>query len=95
MGQRVNVSAGVIYPGGAKSLDSLWAQHTSTFTLDDRAVDLAAFGTSDLAGTSLTPIRVWNVVLVASHPGQVTVHEAGRVDGHPFDSTMTYIFDTP
>ncbi len=95
VGQRVNVSAGVIFPGGAKSLDTLWAQHTSTFTIDDRPVDLAAFGTFDLAGTSPTPIRVWNVVVVASKPGRIAVHENGMVDGHAFDSTMTYIFEAP
>lgn len=92
VGKEVNVSVGVYAETGGQSLDTLWSEHTYQLTINDRPVNLAAFGSIDHPDPRVGQMRCWNVVLVASKPGKITFHESGVVDGEPFEYINTYVF---
>jgi len=92
VGQRANVSMGVFDETFSGKLDELWAAHTYEMSIDDRPVDLKAFGSVDVAHPMVLSLRAWNVVLVADKPAQVEVQSKGVVHGEPFTQTLTYTF---
>ena len=93
VGKPVNVSMGVYDFSG--QLEAKWSEHTYEMWINDRPVDLQAFGPIDFMNPRVGPMRAWNVVLVASEPGEITTHDKGVVDGDPFEETSTFIFSAP
>ena len=73
-------------------LEQKWEEHTYELFIDNRPVDLAAFGTLDMVHPSYGFMRLWNVVIVASEPGEVTVRGKGEADGKLFDITQKISF---
>jgi hypothetical protein len=95
VGEKVNISAGVYAALSGKTLDSLWSEHTYELLIGDRPVNLAAFGSIDVAHPRVGTMRHWNVVLEAAKPGEITIHDRGKVDGEVFESTMIFTFSPP
>lgn len=101
VGQRLNISI-AIYDNNyilnddddfeGLELEQKWEEHTYELFIDNRPVDLAAFGTLDMVHPSYGFMRMWNVVIVASEPGEVTVRGKGQADGKPFDITQKISF---
>ena len=94
VGAKVNVSWGVYAPRG-RGLDDLWAGHTYKMLIGDRPVNLEAFAPISVYHPEAGKMRHWNVVVVASKPGKLTVHSSTVVDGEPQEGTFTYIFSAP
>jgi hypothetical protein len=93
VGKKVNVSWGIY--GGLKDMETTWAEHTHEIFINGRPVKLEAFGTQDVVHPHIGEMRYWNVVILASGPGELSVRNAGVVEGDPFDSTTIYSFSTP
>jgi hypothetical protein len=55
-------------------------------------VELAAFGSIDVAHPRVGTMRHWNVVLEAAKPGEITILDRGKVDGEAFESAMIFTF---
>jgi hypothetical protein len=94
VGTKMNVSAGV-YSMDGTPLDEKWKGHTYKMFINDRPVNLEAFGPIDTMHPRAGVMRAWNVVITATEPGEITVRSEGTVDGHPFGDTTTYSFTTP
>jgi hypothetical protein len=90
--KKVNVSLGVYAPVPGKIVEQRWAEHTYEMTINGRPVNLKAFGFVDVVHPRVGPMRLWNVVLIASQPGEITVHAQGTVDGDPFEDTTSLTF---
>lgn len=96
VGEAVNVSTGLYDTTGSGKLDEVWAHSSYQMFINDREVDLAAFGTIDFNSPQVGVIRFGNVVITADKPGEITVLDAGVFDnGDPFSSTSTYVFTEP
>lgn len=96
VGESVNVSTGLYDTTGKGKLDEVWANSQYQMFINDRPVDLAAFGTIDYNHAQVGTIRFGNVVIVADQPGEITVRDSGLFDnGDPFSSTSTYVFTQP
>jgi hypothetical protein len=95
VGEKVNVSVGVFAALSAKSLDTLWTEHTYELFIDGRPVNLAAFGSIDTTHPKVGKMRHWNVVLVAAKPGEISVRDSGTVDGDHFGGINSYTFNAP
>lgn len=95
IGTPVNVTLGIYDSTLSGELDSVWSDHTYELWINDRPVDLEAFGPIDFMNPRVGPMRAWNVVLLASEPGEITIHNKGVVDGDPFEDTTTYTFSEP
>jgi hypothetical protein len=64
-------------------------------SINDRPVNLKAFGSIDRQHPTVGMMRFWNVVIGADKPGEITVHSKGVVGGDPFEDTTTYVFVSP
>jgi len=95
VGEKVNIAAGVYAALSGKTLDSLWSEHTYELLIGDRPVNLAAFGSIDVAHPRVGTMRHWNVVLEAAKPSEITIHDRGKVDGESFESAMIFTFSPP
>ena len=96
VGTKVNVSVGVYDDTFSGLLDSHWSELTYEMHIDDRPVNLAAFGSIDIPHPSVGTIRAWNVVINATQPGEITVSDKGAEhDGTPIESTTKYTFSAP
>lgn len=95
VGTKVNVSMGVYATFSGKDLDVVWSEHTYKMFINDRPVNLEAFGSIDVLHPRAGKMRHWNVVIVAAKPSEITLHDSGVVNGDPFESTMTYSFSAP
>ena len=91
---KMNVSWGV-YASINTDLDTMWSEHTYKMFINDRPVNLEAFGSIDVRHPTVGPMRHWNVVIVASKPGEITVHTEAVVDGEPSEDTKTLTFSAP
>lgn len=92
---KMNPSWGIYAAFSGKDLDTLWAEHTYKMFIDDRPVNLDAFGPIDIHHPVVGKMRHWNVVIVATKPGVIAVRSVGAVDGEAFEDTKTYTFGTP
>lgn len=92
---KMNPSWGIYAAFSGKDLDTLWAEHTYKMFIDDRPVNLDAFGSIDVLHPKVGKMRHWNVVIVATKPGVIAVRSAGTVNGDTFEDTKTYTFSTP
>jgi hypothetical protein len=95
VGTKVNVSMGVYATFSGKDLDAVWSEHTYKMFINDRPVNLEAFGSIDVLHPRAGKMRHWNVVIVAAKPGEITLRDSGVVNGDPFESTMAYTFSAP
>ncbi len=96
VGEAINVSTGLYDTTGKGNLDGVWTHSNYQMFINDRPVDLQAFGTIDYNHPQVGAIRFGNVVIIASQPGEITVRDSGFFDnGDPFSSTSTYVFSTP
>ena len=96
VGQAINVSTGLYDTTGSGKLDEVWANSNYQMYINDRLVDLQAFGTIDYSHPQVGTIRFGNVVIVTDKPGKITVRDSGLFDnGDPFSSTSTYVFSQP
>ena len=95
-GDVINVSTGLRGSTGSANLDAIWANSSYQLFIDDRPVNLAAFGTIDYNHPTAGMIRFGNVVITTDNPGSITVRDAGIYDnGDRFSSISTYIFLAP
>jgi hypothetical protein len=96
VGEAINVSTGLYDDTGKGNLDEVWAHSNYQMFINDRPVDLPAFGTIDYTHPTMGLIRFGNVVIIASKPVEITVGDSGVFDnGDPFSSTSTYTFSAP
>jgi hypothetical protein len=96
VGEAVNVSTGLYDDTGSGNLDEILAHSQYQIFIDDRPIDLQAFGTIAYNHPSMGKIYFINVVILASAPGEITVKDEGVFDnGDPFTSTSTYVFSEP
>jgi hypothetical protein len=96
VGTKINVSVGIFDPSFSGKLDSLWSGHTYEMFINDRPVNLEAFGAIDVSHPAVGKMRYWNVVLVASEPGEITVAAKGaEASGTPINDTKIYTFSGP
>lgn len=95
VGTKVNVSAGVYADPSGKDLDALWSEHTYKMFINDRLVNLQAFGSIDVLHPRYGKMRHWNVVIAASKPAEITVRDSGVVRGKSFEETTIYVFKAP
>jgi hypothetical protein len=96
VGTKVNVSVGIFDPTFSGKLDSLWSGHTYEMFINDRPVNLEAFGAIDISHPAVGKMRYWNVMLVASEPGKITVTAKGaEASGAPINDTKNYTFSAP
>jgi hypothetical protein len=96
VGTKVNVGIAVYDddPSSGKTLDEYWSEQTHEMFIEDRPVDLQAFGTVDFSSVIGT-VRVWNVVVTTAKPGKISAHSTGVVGGDPFDYTAIVTFTKP
>lgn len=94
VGTKMNVSSAV-YSTGGTPLDDKWKGHTYKMFINDRPVNLEAFGPIDTTEAPVGAMRAWNVVITTTEPGEITVRSEGTVGGVPFGDTTTYIFTSP
>jgi hypothetical protein len=96
VGDIINVSTGMYDTTGKGTLDEVWAHSNYQIYINDRPVDLQAFGTIDYNHPQVGVIRFANVVITTDKPGQITVRDSGVYDnGDAFSSTSTYEFIAP
>ncbi len=94
IGAKVNVSWG-IYASVNKDLDTTWSEHTYKMFINDRPVNLEAFGSVDIVYPVVGKMRLWNVVIVADKPGTIVIRTEGVAGGDPFGEIKTLIFTAP
>ena len=95
LGKDINVSMGIYDDQYTGKLDELWSKHSYEMTINDRPVNLKAFGSIDRQHSTVGMMRYWNVVIGADKPGELTVHSKGIAGGDPFEDTTTYLFVSP
>ncbi len=96
VGEIINVSTGIYDTTGKGNLDDAWSQSKYQIFIDDRPVDLQAFGTIDFNYPNVGMLRFANVVISTDKPGEITVRDTGVYDnGDAFSSTSTYNFSSP
>ncbi len=96
VGESINVSTGLRGTAGSGNLDSVWKNSAYQLFIDDRPVDLAAFGTIDYNHPTAGMIRFANVVISTDKPGSITVRDSGVfANGDKFSSTSVYNFVAP
>jgi len=92
IGKTVNIANGIYDSQYSGKLDEIWANHTYEMTINDRPVNLQAFGSIDYQHPLVGMMRHWNIVVSADKPGEITVHSKSTVGGNPFEDTTTYVF---
>jgi hypothetical protein len=96
IGDVINVSTGLYDTTGNGNLDEIWAHSNYQMFINNRPMDLQAFGTIDYNHPQVGVIRFANVVITTSKAGEITVKDSGVFDnGDPFQSTSTYAFSKP
>ena len=95
IGTKVNVSFGIYDDTLSGKLEDLWASHTYELFIENRHVNLQAFGFIDVIHPRVGKMRHWNVIIFTDKPGEITCYHSGVADGDPFESTMAYIFSAP
>ena len=92
---KLNVSWGVYDDSNSGKLDEFWSGHTYRMFINDRPVNLDAFGSIDVVHPIVGKMRHWNVVIIATKSGEITVRSEGIVDGEPFGDTKIFTFKAP
>ena len=92
---KMNPSWGVYAAFSGKDLDTLWSEHTYKMFINDRPINLDAFGSIDVLNPQVGKMRHWNVVITATKPGVIAVRSVGTLNGEAFEDIKTYTFGTP
>jgi hypothetical protein len=95
VGTKVNISVGIYDDTYSGKLDDVWSGHTYKLFIENRPVNLKAFGFIDVNQPQVGKMRHWNVVVFTDKPSEITLQDSGVVHGDPFESTMTYTFSAP
>ena len=95
VGTKVNVSVGIYDDTFKGKLDSLWSEHTYEMFIDNRPVNLQAFGFIDVTHPIVGKIRYWNVVVTITKPGEIIVSAKGVMGGDPLEDSTTFSFSAP
>jgi len=96
VGTKMNVSVGIYDSTFSGKLDSLWSGHTYEMFIEDRPVNLQAFGSIDVTHPMVGKMRYWNVVIIATKSGKITVLAKGaEASGVPINDTKIYTFSAP
>jgi hypothetical protein len=95
-GETANVSVGIYAdPVSGKSLDEIWEEHTFEMFINDRPVDLAAFGAIDVTHPQVGQMRWYDVAIQADQAGEIVVRGEGVVSGQAISDKTTYIASEP
>jgi hypothetical protein len=94
VGTVVNISVG-IYGDQNGTLDEYWSGQTYELFINDRPVNLQAFGFIDIDQAYIGKMRLWNVVIVAEKPEDITIHDVGVVGDDAIEYITTITFDSP
>jgi hypothetical protein len=95
VGDIVNISTGIFDDTGSGKLDEYWANSNYQLFIEDRPVDLRAFGTVEYTHPIVGVVRFWNVVISTTTPGVINIHDSGVAGGSAFEYTSTYTFSAP
>jgi hypothetical protein len=95
VGAKVNVSLGVYDDTFKGKVDSLWLEHSYEMFIEDRPVNLQAFGYIDVTHPMVGKMRYWNIVITTTKSGEIIVAAKGVVGGDPFEDTTTFSFSAP
>jgi hypothetical protein len=96
VGTKVNVSQGVfVDPSLGKTLDELWSEQSHEMFIEDRPVNLQAFGSVDFNNPMVGTVRVWDVAIVTDKPGKITARSKGVVGGESWNYTAIITFTKP
>jgi hypothetical protein len=95
VGNPVNVSTGIFDDTHTGKLDEIWSAFSYELYIQDRPVNLPAFGWIEVTHPLVGTIRYWNVVITANQPGQIITRDSGVAKDKPFESNMKYTFNTP
>jgi len=96
VGKAINISTGIYDKTGSGNLDQIWTKSNYQMFINDRPVDMKAFGIIEYEHPSIGIIRFANVTIIASNPGEITVRDTGLYDnGEAFESTSIYSFSSP
>ena len=91
---KMNVSWGIYADFSGNDLDKLWSEHTYKMYINDCPVNLDAFGWMDIKQPVVGQMRHWNVVIVATKPGEISVRTEATVNGQDYGDIKTYTFGT-
>ena len=92
VGDKVNISIGIFDDQHSGDLDKKWSNHSLELTVDDRPVDLEAFGAINITHSVMGKVRLWNVVVMANKPGKITVYQKFGIGGTMDYSSYTIRF---
>lgn len=85
-GTNLNITVGIYDDTHSGKLDPNWSALNYEMFIGDHPVNLPAFGTIEADHPLLGKMRHWNVVIVATKPGKISVREAGKYEGESLDS---------
>lgn len=94
-GTRVNISPSFYDETHTGNIEKMWANSTFEMTIENRKVNLPAFGYLDVPNPLMGSVRKWNVAMVTEKPGEIIVHHAIVLDGKPQEFTVTWTFTQP
>ena len=102
VGTEINIATGIyddtvssVPTTATPKLNEKWSSWNYLLFIEDRPVNLQAFGYIETLNPMVGVIRYWNVVIIASKPGEITIRDSGVIDSKPFESTTTYTFIAP
>ena len=88
VGTNISPSFGIY----GSNLEEKWLNHKYDMFIEDRPVNLQAFGYIDISYPNVGKMRLWNVVIVATKPGEISIRDSGSLDGESFETLITFIF---
>lgn len=93
--RKVNVSYGIYDDSRTAKLSALWLNQRYEMLIEGHPVNLQAFGSTDVYQPTIGTMRRWNVVVVASKPGKITIHHSAVVGSEHAEGTVTLVFYSP
>lgn len=94
--QKFNPCSAAYTFGSGRTLDEIWAEFKYELKINGRPVDLEAFGTFDFIHPQFGPMRIYNVAIVASQPGEITIEDVTTMPGQPaIPTTAHLVFTAP
>jgi hypothetical protein len=95
VGTKINISIGIYEDTSVGTLDELWSDHTYELLIENRPVNLQAFGFIEVNHPYVGKMRHWNIVIITDKSGELSLRDSGMVGGDSFESSRTYIFSEP
>ena len=94
-GTKLIVSAGIYDDTFSGKLDENWSNFALEMYIEDRPVNLAAFGTIESHHPMVGTMRHYNVLILADKPGKITIHQKTEYQGETDEWYSTYTFLPP